>query len=330
MLKTKRLWLYLLFSAFFLVQCLPIQAVNQPLPDRDIVFQLDTHYTGGGEDRIGFINADGSGETYLYTVKVAAVVEPIWTDDGNLLLFVNPADYIEGITQEGFRMRLEGSYWVPNISPIHGKEEVLIESSHEDRYVIKRIDLNSGEVLEIYQVCKYKIDDPDDTPEGISLGTNNLYNQQLLYERWWVSEKSVIHAELIVLNTDTNERHILLENRGDEQNTPYIMNPAFSLDGQWIAYTANDGIYLIRSDGSENHQIVKSEIVNLGYWPPVASWSPDGQWIVYHRCMLNDKESCRYNVEDSTIFKYNIETGEEIPLVEGGVNPYWRWREESP
>jgi len=328
--------LLLLLSSLFLAHCTvePITSISissepfiaQSLPDRDIVFQLATHYSGGLDERVGFINADGSGESYLGAENFQAVVEPIWTDDGSMILFIHPANFIEGITKEGYRMKFVGQGWMQKVSPIHRRDQVLIESSHEGHYAIKRIDLETGDVLEIYQLAAYPITNRDGPTEHIHLGSNNLHEGILVFSRS-VLEDDFLEVELRVCNTVTNECRVLLKYDGDLFSVRRIISPAFSPDGQWIAYTSNDGIYLIRPDGSENHRIVKSDVVNPGFWPPVASWSPDGQWIVYHRCTLNDLESCRFNVEDSTIFKYNIETGEIVLLVEGGVNPYWRWRE---
>jgi len=300
--------------------------IAKPLPDKDIVFQLATHYSGGLDERVGFVNADGSGESYLDVEEIQAVVEPIWTDDGSKLLFIHPADFIEGITKEGYRMKFVGQGWMQKVSPIHGRDQVLIESSHEGHFAIKRIDLESGEVLDIYQCAQYPITNPDGPTERTYLGTNNMHEGKLVFSRY-VLEEDFQEVELTVCNTVTKEYRVLLKFNGDLSSVRLIISPAFSPDGQWIAYTSNDGIYLIRPDGSENHQIVKSDVVNPGFWPPVASWSPDGQWIVYHRCTLNDQERCRFNIEDSTIFKYNIETGEIVLLVEGGVNPFWRWKE---
>jgi Tol biopolymer transport system component len=59
-------------------------------------------------------------------------------------------------------------------------------------------------------------------------------------------------------------------------------------------------------------------------WPPKPIWSPDGNWLVYHKCELEDPErECLY-LEDYVIYKVNVHTGEEVKIIEGGLNPYWR------
>jgi hypothetical protein len=322
--RIKKFGFLLIISSLFLVQCMIIRVVDQQLPERDIVFQLCRYYSGGLEDRIGFVNADGSGEIYIHANKnlIQAVVWPEWTDDGSLILFNHPANFIEGITKKGYRIALR-DLWAPEFSIIHGTNELLVISTYEGKYVIKRVDIQTEEVLEIYQVGSQQI-----KGEGIGIGSNNIYKQLLVYSWYLIEDKDTLNQELRILDLDTNESHVLLHYHGTFESVPRIINPALSPDGKWIAYTSNYGIYLIRPDGSENHQIVKTKArVNLGSWPPTASWSPDGKWIVYHRCKLNDEWECRYNVEDSNIYKYNLETGEEVLLVEGGVNPYWRWGE---
>lgn len=322
-MKTRKiLGIILVFTTIFQIRCTSKRVVDQPLPNRDIVYQLATHYDGGGGDRIGFINSEGNGETYLHTEGVQAVVRPAWKDDGSLLLFTHPASFIEGITKEGFRKRIK-DLWAPESNLIHNSEKLLAKTEHKGKYAIKKVNINSGEVLEIFPVGTYLI---DESKEGINIGTNSIYKQLIIYQRYLIEDDGILHQELRVLDTKTNQFQIILHYKGKFESVKRIINPAVSPDGEWIAYTSNDGIYLIRLNGSENKRIVKS-IVNYTFWPPTASWSPDGKWIVYHRCTLNSKQDCRYNVEDSDIFKYNLETGEEVLLLEGGVNPYWRWGE---
>lgn len=58
--------------------------------------------------------------------------------------------------------------------------------------------------------------------------------------------------------------------------------PAYSPDGQWIAYVSGRGagkenIWIIKWDGSERKQITRRR--DLHEYDP--RWSPDGNWIVY-------------------------------------------------
>jgi hypothetical protein len=58
------------------------------------------------------------------------------------------------------------------------------------------------------------------------------------------------------------------------------------------------------------------------YYPPIASWSPDGKWLVYHMYLGTDGEY--------SIYKVNVETGETTKLIDNGYSPSWRWYAKEP
>jgi Tol biopolymer transport system component len=132
-------------------------------------------------------------------------------------------------------------------------------------------------------------------------------------------------AEIVLLDTETAMETVLVAAK-DRFDTP-----AISPDGRQVAYTAGDGIYVVSVEGSEPQRVVETCVVRRqpdGYatwddWSPAPSWSPDGQWLVYHRCIRSCPEWCE-DIEDYSIFKVNVETSAETLLVKGGLNPYWR------
>ena len=80
--------------------------------------------------------------------------------------------------------------------------------------------------------------------------------------------------------------------------------PAWSADGQWLAYGKdNDGIYIEHRSEGEGRRVVQTG--GLG------TWSPDGEWLVY--------------AFQGKIMKTNIETGEQVLIFEGGNSPSWNW-----
>ena len=136
------------------------------------------------------------------------------------------------------------------------------------------------------------------------------------------------HGETIfVMNLQTGDKQVIAEG----------INPAWSPDGEWLAYTALDGIYLVRRNGTERRQLLDWSaywpepwawyhwhVDDLYYqpqgWPARPEWSPDGKWIVYHRPVGQSGGEQKF-----AIFKLNVETGEEVKIVDDGINPHWRW-----
>lgn len=314
---------YITSISILLVNCTinPEHVIDQSLPNRDIVFQLDEYYSGGIDNQIGFINSDGSGETYIEYREIQASVYPIWTESGELL-FSHPSNYIEGINHNGYRISIR-DVWAPESSLIHGMGQILVVSDQEGKYVIKRLNLETGEVINNYKVGEFLI---DDSIEGIGLGSNNIHGNFFPYSRFFIENDDILNEELRLFDTTSNRSTVLLHYRNTFESVTRIEKPSLSPDGDWIAYSSNDGIYLIRPDGSENHRIIQYDVMSVD-WPPAVSWSPDGKWIVYHKCLSNHKTSCNIYREVNSIFKYNIESEEEIRLYVNGFNPFWRWND---
>ncbi len=112
--------------------------------------------------------------------------------------------------------------------------------------------------------------------------------------------------------------------------------PVWSRDGQWLAYTGADGIYIVRNntDAQPSRLVpLESPEPSVGhpvyqnyppdhYYPSIVSWSPDGKWLVYHMYLGSDGAYA--------IVKTNVETGETVKLLDNGISPSWRWPVEEP
>jgi hypothetical protein len=96
----------------------------------------------------------------------------------------------------------------------------------------------------------------------------------------------------------------------------------WSPDGTQIAFTGAEGLYI--SDG-EGKTIRKAVDLTVYYpvedgkivwdeWPPMAVWSPDGRFLLYHR----------RNGGTYEIAKSEIATQTETVLYQGGMYPDWR------
>jgi hypothetical protein len=319
-----RLWVLVVVAVLSGCNC----RVTEPLPAADIVFQTAT-----SDDRpysLGFLGADGENLKYI-EVRLyigGAPIYPAQTSDGTLLAFCGShgsSDPMSAITSEGHLVKYEGfcGGGGSRIAPVRGSHQVVIAEpytggSHKDiKSHIQLLDLDAKVVAQTYLTT---------TGVYLEVGTNALHDANLIYVRGWEEEGGHSIEELVSLNTETQEETVLVSEEKDR-----LASPAISPNGQWVAYTTDDGIYVVSVDGGEPWRVVEACVEwrdSGGYdwwiaWPPAPSWSPDSQWLVYHRCTRPCSESCQ-DTEDYSVFKTNVGTGEEVLLVEGGLNPYWR------
>jgi hypothetical protein len=115
--------------------------------------------------------------------------------------------------------------------------------------------------------------------------------------------------------------------------------PVWSRDSQWLAYTGPDGMYVVQNSPSaeprrvsilqilhpEFGRRVYTEDRGNFYYPPIASWSPDGKWLVYHEYQVGSESQFPGQY---SIVKVDLDTGEIVKLLEGGYSPFWRWPSE--
>ncbi len=303
----------------------PRAVVDQPLPERDLVYQTSGSHGTGYQEHVGFVNVDGSGQILLTitTNHISPAEEPVWTPDGDQLLFYDRlAHQLVGITKDA-TLR-EYAFFASEVAPVAQAGRAVLSMGYDElRSQIALFDLDGGVVLRTFAI-------EDDN--HLRIGANALAGSQLVFMRWRQpgADPGLLIEELVVLDVDSGAERILLRREGRGPNIR-IESPAVSPDGQWIAYTLVDGLYLIRPDGSDQHRLLPLDLIRYDSmgpswydWAPAPSWSPDSRWLVYSRCTVPGTQSCDSIAEDYAIFKLNIETQEEVLLVEGGVNPYWR------
>jgi hypothetical protein len=308
-----------LFTACFLLIILTIQCWSLPLqsdspiqapdsfPSSEIVFSDFT------EREVGFIDPDSYDKSMIPVSIGHSGIEYSWenpriTSDGQFLFVLytyNPG--------------MEGRVYALHVGemPLDCGWDGTLQLTLDGLYVL----VNSGAEIE-----KYRPSDcgTANRPEIVYENVSSYFDVLSPDEQYLAYSKQGL---LFIRQLSTGvERYV-----GDG------IFPSWSRDGKMLAFTGADGVYVINNAEGETPNclvplekpdpdykyLVYDYIPMIGYYPPIASWSPDGKWVVYH-VYSQIMDGANLDV-DYSIFKVNVETGETFKIVDGGYSPYWRW-----
>lgn len=297
-----------------------LSSVSQPkilpegsiLPNRDIVFTIDN-------GQIGFINSNGSGFVMQKVGRnilgwplgfywIPAIGGPnTWSPNGNLVV----GRYPSTTAQSGAPLfiRKEGSIHscANNVDNLYGDGRIGFVSNTEIVTVVLNKNHKNMVVTASIESCVIETilyQSPDSYWE--SIGDATLSSKGWLAITRWL--RKTMTGDLIILSPNGSQI--------DSINS--AEHPAWSADGDWLAYSIHkDGLYIIRKDGLDKRKILD---LTDSYVRLAPSWSPDGEWIIYDRRVPKDEQYF-----EPAIFKVNIKTGAEYELFRGGYDPNWRW-----
>ena len=283
---------------------------GQTFPDRPIVFAEPGQ--SPSFETLGFIEADGSGYLSMDVFPGLPEKFPTWGPKGEYIAvrwekgsYFNRLPALVASAEGKMLGDCDTWEWGTGRVWVMTDETILLPLNlkEDGRERIVLADLNTCELLSTLYWAAGTVDEERELNASLS-------SQGYLAVSRIVTDKETqdTTAEVIIVHPETGQVQVIGEG----------LAPAWSRNGEWLAYTARDGIYIVQYDG-ESQKVVdidsRGTVIGWSNSPPAPSWSPDGEWLVYHRRVSG--EAC--------IWKTNVETGEEIKLHCPGSYPDWRW-----
>ena len=285
------------------------------LPKADIIYQtLNNQVSMQNESNnlIGFVNADGSGNT-LVKLKYRAY-QPVFSLEAGGVFFHTDESDPYGLVPEGgqpYFLSKSGVYKICTqfyvegfILPVEGTGYYLLEA---DGGNIELADMNACKVI------KRLVEIPN--PGGVNGQVDSAYpsssGKSMVF-----SESSSAQGDVIyIMDFETGAVREVLQGG---------YNASFSPDDQKIAFVGDkdDGIYVANADGTDSRLVVPRD--NSKYYnrlEPYPFWSPDGSSLVYHKCVV--AECVGEKLSDFNIYTFNINSDVEQKIVDGGLYPIW-------
>ena len=305
--KTLKLLLFLFCGTMIYTGCK--SNWEKTIPDGEIVYM-------SSYQELGFVQANGENNQTLSLDEYFE--KPIWSNSGKFLYGLSGGSSSYG----GYPAYwdIENSHFkvcdhdMPYFDQIQGtgKLENPYEVVIQDTWEILVMDLAKCKLTQILL-------DYSDHPGEYSLAgfSYSTVTNDLVYG--------------LVVNPYTDREYKIVRidiTSGDQTQLAEGINPAWSPDGTQIAYIGLDGLYVMGSNNAEQRRLVNQQFFDAwtsgSPWriTPTPRWSPDGEWIVYHRC--DASKDCL--VKDAKLYKIRLSDSSEEMNIAGGEYPSWRSR----
>jgi hypothetical protein len=313
--------LILLVIVLICLSCLWSAPQKVDIPHTDLIYQVvsnseqDDHLSS----QVGFINADDTGKTSI-NVLDGYLVRPYMSKSMDGIYYFTPfTPFIDDVgaginilSGDGKYIRcrtLEEDYKYHGfVFPVsfQGKNDLLISTSER----IEIINYDS----EKCNVIKTLVQVPDPNHDFILSASPANKSALIIYAESEDLSPSASVDTIKTLDLQTGAEKKILEGG---------WNPTFSLDDQKIAYSSFDGVYVANADGTGPRRLVSLPIPSalesgVIARSPYPFWSPDGKWLVYHKCADN----CQSPL-DFAIYKVNVNSGVEDKITDMGLFPVW-------
>lgn len=289
----------------------PQEIDNVSFPSREIVFVISSRPEG---DVLGFVHSDGTG-LITQTVKPEYFINyPTWGADGKSIAFRGEL--------------IGGDYFTPLRPYVLSSGGNRLSSCNEWEWHSGRVwPTSDGKLL---MAAKFA----PDKRERIMLGDPTTCRAEVVFESQYIEGKEAFDSAALSTQGWLAVSQLQLQNKPAQAQLMIVdpishevqtvgngLAPAWSRDGEWLAFTALDGIYIVRKDGSQQRRLleVDSTSQEKAYgWAgdlPVVSWSPDGRYLVYSQLTS----------EGVAIYRLDVESGTQTVIFKGGYHPNWRW-----
>lgn len=285
-------------------------------------------------DRVGgsalrVLDAGGGEDALLIACPAAECSGPVWSPDGERLIYES-RPLVDGVL---------GSPRLHWLDPATGETLPLVVGNETPGYGARFSP--DGQWLSYVSIAD----------DGVVLYRLSDGAQRLLSSRvgspavWSPDSAAVVYGDLVVQGhataPETSEGDATGETPLQESSNVYLYRsevggdnprerlspdagvadsvPAFSPDGQWIAFgrtpantAAARQLWIMRPDGMEARALTADPAVNHG--PP--AWSADGRGLLFQR----------YDAAAgaTSVWRLDVATGEETLVVEDGYLPMWR------
>ena len=306
----------LILILFILIGC---TSDSIELPTTEIVYQANMP----DSPKIGFVNRDGSN---LILIEASDyIVQPTWGDTNQEVY------YRDAFTNSALVSQYPGTffYWPDKKTASFCPKEKMAPT-----WAIQSMP-GSNQVLFVDNYASIIQVDPEDCTivnTLVDYSSDPFGRHLILDASLSLDGRFVIYTDRL-LDSTTGEELLSIKKHelasGTTLDLGQGIHATLSPDNQWVAFTWNDGIYLMDADGLRRQKIVshgaiRNSSLDFEESPPAPQWSPDGTYLIYHMCEIEDEQGGCSIPSDYGVYLFDISLGEETLLVEGGLYPHWR------